>query len=518
MIHFNANNEFSNPMSYRLRLIHLFIQTFLFHSTVSTSIRNSAPVGKSVLPESNDHFKKYWPTLDQFIPCKIYFSRSPNATLEMHDSFLERCRSLGYCTAIQSSYTKPLYTHESVLAQLWNRTDFKHLLSTFWNIFAAHRLHSVCTIQLNFNYYDPIDRKGDHLLFAAVSPYQSYIILPTDFKLNSTHLRYITGPSLATSKLICLNRNFSAIFTSCLTCAKVISYNVSKGQFGYSFHKPLIKLSSSQISKTEFDAIWTYYHSNKNNLLKKTSPATKITQSYNDYTCENYLSGDTHSQSLNPHCFTNIIKTFFNFSQLTNRDINLSPFEEFGRTWRRKRRFLQPSPSASGTRYNGIRFSIFVKPNHKYVGNTLVALLTPFSYLDWAFVATTIFLLATTLKLTGFHISHALFWIIVSVLEQGEYRREHVINKNKHLIISWLFVAFLFRNFYTSDLYSNLTKKPRAQNLPKSFKELILNHSLPILSIAGHRPYLVRALPYDETRNDYPFNIYRRLNVVAYWL
>jgi len=173
---------------------------------------------------------------------------------------------------IQSSYTKPIpVTRQSVLEKLWNQTDFWHLSSTFRNIFAAHRFHEACTLQLNFSYYDPNGgiRKGDQWLFSAVSPYNSYIILSVDFEPNSAYRRYTTGPSLATSKLICLKRNFSAIYTTCLTGAEVISYNVTIGQLGTMFHKLLIKFGSSQVSSHEFDSIWNYYHSNKNNLLKK---------------------------------------------------------------------------------------------------------------------------------------------------------------------------------------------------------------------------------------------------------
>jgi len=327
-------------MSYGLGLFHMILHAFLFHSSFSTNTANLAAI-ENELPQAHDYFQKYWPILEQFLLCTIYFSRSPNASLELHDSFLERCKNLGYCTAIQSSHTKPIpVTRQSVLEKLWNQTDFEHLSSTFWNIFAAHRYHSVCTIQLNFSYYDLVETKGDQWLFSAVSPYNNYIILPVDFELNSTHSPYVTGPSSATSKLICLNRKFSAIYFACLTCAEVISHKRSLGQFGYMFHKPLTKLGSSQISKHEFDEIWNYYHSNKNNLLKKSNHVTKIANLYNDPAYANYLIKHTNSLSLNLDCYTNIIKAFFNFSQFTNQDTVFWPFEDFAKHFIFKRRHL----------------------------------------------------------------------------------------------------------------------------------------------------------------------------------
>jgi len=190
----------------------------------------------------------------------------------------------------------------------------------------------------------------------------------------------------------------------------------------------------------------------------------------------------------------------------------------YGQLIRIAYRRFQIAPSGFGVWFNGIRFSIFVKRAHKSMGNTLLDLAAPFSYFDWVLVATTIFILALTLKLTGFDICRALFWLAASLLDQGECRREHVISKNKHLIISWLFVAFLLRNLYTSDLYSMLTKNPMAQHLPKSFKELILNHSLPLLSTTEHRSYLLSVTHSDVARNDYPFAIYQRLRDAAYYL
>jgi len=223
------------------------------------------------------------------------------------------------------------------------------------------------------------------------------------------------------------------------------------------FYKPLINLGSSQISKNDWRAIWNYYHSNKNILLKRTNQVTKIAHSYYDQACVNYVMERLLSFHL--HCSTNIVKVFYNFSEFTNRDMILSPAEDYSDYFLIKQRLLHMAPLASGNQFNGFRFSIFAKPNQKSVGNALVALLTPFSYFDWAFVATTIFLLAATLKLTGFGICNALFWVVVSILEQGEFRREHVVNKNKHLIIGWLLIAFLLPRIYTLIWHRNRQQK-----------------------------------------------------------
>jgi len=117
---------------------------------------------------------------------------------------------------------------------------------------------------------------------------------------------------------------------------------------------------------------------------------------------------------------------------------------------------------------------------------------------------------------------HSLFWIIASLMEQGGYRKDQISNKNKHIIICWLFTAFLFRNLYTNDLYSNLTKKPVVKNLPNSFKELIANSSFPTLSIQGDESsYLIGLYISGESSIEQKTHfrtIFLWLNKTVHWL
>jgi len=140
-----------------------------------------------------------------------------------------------------------------------------------------------------------------------------------------------------------------------------------------------------------------------------------------------------------------------------------------------------------------------VKPHKFFLENIFIALSGPFSFIDWVLVSTSVFLLAATFKLTGFGMQHGMFWIVTLIMEKRNYSSDQITSKNKPLIISWLLAAFLFRNFYTSDLYSYMTKQPKAMNLPKSFKQIILNHTLPIISTVSHLDYLTDVVRYDKT-------------------
>jgi len=78
----------------------------------------------------------------------------------------------------------------------------------------------------------------------------------------------LSGPSLGTSKLICLNRNFSSIYIACLTCTTKIESKTPEKKPGpkldHMYFKPLIEFDASFISKITFDVIWSYYHSTMN--------------------------------------------------------------------------------------------------------------------------------------------------------------------------------------------------------------------------------------------------------------
>jgi len=269
-------------MHYIYSLVTLLLQAFFINIATSTILKNPGVKKIVELYKGNDDFSKYWPLFDQFVPCTIHFARTPSEWLNMHSSFLERCRYLGYCTVLQTSYFEPVDRYSSLLLKAWNRTDFEHLSSTFWNIFLPHRFHQVCTVQLNFGYQNPYNslNKADPWLFSAVSPYKSYIILPVDFQINSnSSVLRIYGPTLGTSKLICLNKNSPAIYMACLTCITERSRKGKTEQFGWMLLKPLIKLIFFPITVSNLDIVWHYYHSNKNNLNTK-SVTVKSVQIY----------------------------------------------------------------------------------------------------------------------------------------------------------------------------------------------------------------------------------------------
>jgi len=129
-----------------------------------------------------------------------------------------------------------------------------------------------------------------------------------------------------------------------------------------------------------------------------------------------------------------------------------------------------------GARFNGLRYTVFVKHSNTGFKTDASTLLGRFPFYNWSFMLFCIFVLAMALKATGFK-ELACFWVLATMMEQGELKRSFFTRKNKHLIVSWLFAALLIRTIYTSDIYSFLTKTPKAKDVPDSFNQLVLNNS-----------------------------------------
>ncbi|CAL8129006.1 unnamed protein product [Orchesella dallaii] len=295
--------------------------------------------------------------------------------------------------------------------------------------------------------------------------------------------------------------------------------------YGGMILRPQRARMSDENSISEVDSIWKFYHSNKNNIKR----GLKISKSkrksfmnvyyYNDDCIMEYLGKFFHKDE--KYCLESIIFQHLNFTPGTtdsederfwiyHKTINLKPFTRIH--WK--------SSSSVGARYYGIHYSTIVKIEEGHTLKTNVfVLLSPFTFSDWLAIIICVSLLGITLKLTGFK-EQVYFWIIVSILEQGETRKKYISIKNMHLIISWLFASIIIRNLYSSDLYSFLTKKPEATNLPKSFIELIRNHTTLILSTEHNLKHIDNVIHAGNNLDEKDFlqQIYNRLDKDMYSL
>ncbi|CAL8076434.1 unnamed protein product [Orchesella dallaii] len=128
--------------------------------------------------------------------------------------------------------------------------------------------------------------------------------------------------------------------------------------------------------------------------------------------------------------------------------------------------------SVVGAQFHGTKYVIFrgIQEQHRSISR-ITSLLYPLSLESWIAFLFSLALSACILKLTNRQ-QNSCYWVISACVEQGDIIRRVNSFKNFHLILIWLFATLLFRNFYTSTMYSYLAKKPEPTGIPKTFKDL----------------------------------------------
>ncbi|CAL8068410.1 unnamed protein product [Orchesella dallaii] len=147
-----------------------------------------------------------------------------------------------------------------------------------------------------------------------------------------------------------------------------------------------------------------------------------------------------------------------------------------------------------GAQFEGLKFSLILSSNEKN-GQNFRALLLPLSYTVWFYIVLAIFCLTFVLSFKSRFGRHlAWFWVVAGLLEKGCDLKCHKNLKIMYLFIVWLFATFLLRNFYTSDMYSHLTKIAPPKNLPESIQEIFRNTTIPVYAETGLAAQLRRHL------------------------
>jgi len=283
---------------------------------------SQVPALNSYLEEKLDGFKIYWKIFDIFLPCRAHFTRVPEAWLDMHDSFLKRCRQLNYCVNLQTAYPYPLRRHQFGIAlqKIWYNNSVKNITATFWKIFGSHHFHGVCTVRIAFSAQNGTnsmseEERGDQT-DKLILPSKNYILLPITFKeRNNSQLIEIFGPPLANSVLLCLSQNHPSVYMACLTCP----YNLLKLRLEFKSYKydwlhskPLIVLPIFPTSLSELDSIYMFYHfrrPNRQTSFRK-GLAKRHDKQYNDSFCI-WPNGDA---MVPRKCFKSTVLHYFNFT------------------------------------------------------------------------------------------------------------------------------------------------------------------------------------------------------------
>ncbi|CAL8068424.1 unnamed protein product [Orchesella dallaii] len=123
--------------------------------------------------------------------------------------------------------------------------------------------------------------------------------------------------------------------------------------------------------------------------------------------------------------------------------------------------------------FDSLKFSVILGSDENQKGHNWKDLVSPFTAVVWPLVF-----------LSMFYFTRFFDWFsVISIFLEKGFSSIIPLSKGAtwNLILVWLYCSFLIRNFYTSQMYSHLTKFPDPTNLPKSIKELFDKKTLPIL-------------------------------------
>ncbi|CAL8076451.1 unnamed protein product [Orchesella dallaii] len=368
-------------------------------------------------------------------------------------------------------------------------SDF--LSSIYFNIFSTQRMKSVCVVQLppvfptlspNLAYFTHIDNldpykepgKGSKWRERKVVPH--YVLIPVSISNLSQHSipvgRYLS------SKLIAMDAISQSVYIGCIPCnPKSRDYDSTPFQLGGFNYKTqntsLVHFQPHNINLNRINKFWNHLHRDLNLGRKERDSHSFIVLQRRRKLFMNCFGYESFIYVKQDKCALNIIRELYN---CTSRKICNSLFDSnIYDSVKQQQKMIKNRNlrfSAVGAQYHGTKFVIFhgMKAETKSLSR-ITSLLYPLSMETWITFLISLIVSACILKLTNRQ-QNSCFWVISSCVEQGSTIHLKNSFKNFHLILIWLFATLLFRNFYTSSMYSYLTKKPEISGIPKTFEDL----------------------------------------------
>ncbi|CAL8068428.1 unnamed protein product [Orchesella dallaii] len=437
------------------------------------------------------------------------------------------------CDAHIAVYTDTDYSHyhgsfleKNVAITTKTNSELIDLSPFYLNVFRAQKYQTVCTVQLisQDNLEEMVDLPIGHSSdedsdFRTVHP--NYVVILS--KIHAIPLYFRISENMLSSIFLVLaideeDASISGVYINCFSCEKAPSFSQVLGNITgrktIETFISLINLRHVPVSKHKLDEIWWGMHSSWNNLgvllsdaliwgqrvappgsLKRLCSAMEIQHETEDRCLLNVILDRNNCTS---QWCKNVLQRSFVFIAAIFLNSNLQ-----------KEVYMTPF----GAQFDSLKFSLILGEEENQKGYSWKGLVSPFKGLTWL-----------AILFIGFGLALFLDWfVIIEVfLEKGcsaikSLRGGAICN----IILGWLFCSFLIRNFYTSQMYSHLTKLPPPKNLPKSIKELLDNKTVLILSENSLASHLAQHIKFiNEFRNissyklDPDFSSFRRIQVI----
>lgn len=431
-------------------------------------------------PEKLFEFDKFQQIFETFAKsCTIHFiwSPEPNNLPEPQTSFTQ------YCFKHSTSLCATFHFHH------FHHSENMSISVTYTPKAIISRFRHVCTVELplvinyfpsNRNpYFEHKELFQNSKLFTESGRLYSpdFVILPMSLsKFPGYMLTILMWPYLS-SKVILLNIDQADVYTSCVACMENFAYNwytltdgmERKMKVG---HVPVVKIISNfsaNLSVKQIEKIW-------DNLNFKVGSAHGNEWERNDELVEN---GECGYQAVSKKVveIQTIDKLQACILFLVKESLNCTSDSCLGLLGIRFQFGNLPNPAyiplSYGAQFHGIRFSVFIDKRKELEASlNVVSIMYPITLWGWVAIFCSFFWIGSALKASTKLSYGVWFWLFCTFLEQLDDLRSFRNYRNWFLLLIWLFAALMFRNVYTSSMFTYLTLQPSPKNIPGNFYAL----------------------------------------------
>ncbi len=435
----------------------------------------------SYLPDEYN-LEKFWSLLNVFTDCTLHVVRNDVASQTTYYN-LESFPNDNFAT-LQS--TKPLVAildkiNESILSVTMEYQE----LSLLFNITFPSKNRIICSVELVLpfqNNASNVHSLSFNFLYKNTENYKfsapNFVLIPINVQVVDISNLHLTLSFFTKATILTLLIPKSEVYFACFSYSETNEYEKW-------IRYPVYRVLASNMKLTEEIKF-------VKSLAKLKFTITKHTfQRKNFIVAEKLIFEKFRSPALKLNVFKNVddknyqkklIREMLNCTFDYNNDNNnnnkvcahIFSFSIGYYAGYEKSVFYSPH----GNEFFGMRYSYFYTSN---IYRNIYALLSPFPLEGWLIVILSCYLVGLVLWLTTIN-SHPFFWLSTVILEQNSSKWGHVNPANMFIIGLWLYVCHVFRNAYTSNLYSYMTLELEPYDLPVTFEDIVNWDSVTIFS------------------------------------
>lgn len=438
-------------------------------------------VSHSLVMNTINIFDSYWSFFDIFNSCTVHLYWITDFKVDHIESFIRYCifSPISSCVLLQSRSLFKQHTPNSsvYITKFQTKIKLRYLSACTVLLPSIRNFEEESFVeffsQLDFyasgiNYVDSVFRMDPYFIICPAAVAYEQTIIKTKPVINLMYNPYILFMNLNKGQVYlactpCLD-SFFDVYTVTKTPIKLLHYsNLSLKNFT---HLRIYNFFAAQIQMQPIN------HDYKNIWNSTIQCAYNERSLYSDTLVGLYSTTD---------CMKGHIAFSLNCTTSSCQHILLIILEYLQIPEVGEKIFPRFHTYSSGTQMYGFRYAIFVRKQESITNRNVLALLSPFQLNEWGLILVSF----VTLLLLLNHVTPKKNWMLYLVsifLDQDGNSKYKLGLANSFLIIGWIFATLVFRNLYTSSMYTYMTKTPNPTNVPQTFNQLLHNSSIPLLS------------------------------------